>query len=124
MSESPERIGFSDYYQSRVYSVLFRWIDRRKVGVIRRALSALPKDSLIVDIGAGTTDMCLVRGYYPTPDDQVSYPVAGDAVDNALSDNITRRWPDLKLSRVTITKLKEQYSFVGDNDEKAKVKLK
>ena len=51
------------------------------------------RHSLIVDIGAGTTDMCLVQGYYPTPEDQISYPVAGDAVDNGLNESIMRRWP-------------------------------
>jgi rod shape-determining protein MreB len=81
------------------------------------------RHSLVVDIGAGTTDLCLVQGYYPTPEDQVSHPVAGDAVDNALNEAIRRRWPDLKLTRVTVTQLKEKYSFVNSARKEAKVKL-
>ncbi len=81
------------------------------------------RHSLIVDIGAGTTDMCLVQGYYPTPDDQVCYPVAGDAVDKMLADRIRRRWPDLTLSRVTVTQLKERYSCTGSACREAKVRL-
>lgn len=81
------------------------------------------RHSLIVDIGAGTTDLCLVQGYYPTHEDQVSYPMAGDAVDSALADAIQRRWPDLKLTRVTVTQLKEKFSFVGDERGEAKVKF-
>ncbi len=81
------------------------------------------RHSLIVDIGAGTTDMCLVQGYYPTPEDQISYPTAGDAVDKVLAEKIARRWPDLKLSRVTITKVKEQFSFVGDARKEATVRF-
>ncbi len=81
------------------------------------------RHSLIVDIGAGTTDFCLVQGYYPTPEDQVCFPVAGDAVDKTLADRIRRRWPDLTLTRVTVTQLKEKYSFVGAARGEAKVKL-
>ncbi len=81
------------------------------------------RHSMIVDIGAGTTDICLVRGYYPTKEDQVSYPVAGDAIDNKLSELIRRKWPDLNLTRVTVTRLKEKYSFVEAQREEANVKL-
>lgn len=81
------------------------------------------KHSLIVDIGAGTTDLCIVRGYYPEAEDEVSYDIAGDAVDEALRTGIQRRYPDLQLSRVTVTQLKEKYSFVGDRRKEAMVKL-
>ncbi|MBN1419736.1 MAG: rod shape-determining protein [Planctomycetes bacterium] len=81
------------------------------------------KHSLIVDIGAGTTDLCIVRGYYPDAEDEVSFDVAGDAVDEALRTGIQRRYPDLQLSRVTVTQLKEKYSFVGDGRKDAMVKL-
>jgi len=80
------------------------------------------KHSLIVDIGAGTTDCCLVQGYYPGPDDQFSVPIAGDAVDQAMADAIAKRFPDIKLTRVTITKMKEKHSFVG-KDKSANVKV-
>lgn len=80
------------------------------------------KHSLIVDVGAGTTDCCLVQGYYPGPDDQISVDVAGDAVDEALASAIARRFPDIQLTRVTITKVKEAHSFVGKK-KGANVKL-
>ena len=79
------------------------------------------KHSLIVDIGAGTTDCCLVQGYYPTADDQVSVPVAGDTIDQKMQEVIQRRFPDVKLTRVTVTKMKEQHAFVGKKRD-AKVK--
>jgi rod shape-determining protein MreB len=80
------------------------------------------KHSLIVDIGAGTTDCCLVQGYFPTADDQTSVAVAGDTVDEKLSELIARRYPDIRLTRVTITKMKEANSFVG-KDKTANVKV-
>jgi len=80
------------------------------------------KHSLIVDIGAGTTDCCLVQGYYPTQEDQVSVACAGDSVDQKLSELIARRYPDINLTRVTITKMKESNAFVG-KDKTANVKV-
>jgi rod shape-determining protein MreB len=71
------------------------------------------KHSLIIDIGAGTTDCCLVQGYYPGPEDQISVNVAGDAVDEALQKAIAQRYPDIQLTRVTITRMKEANAFVG-----------
>ncbi len=81
------------------------------------------KHSLIVDIGAGTTDLCLVRGYYPNSDDQVSFPNAGNFIDSLVLKGVERRYPDLKLTPVTITQLKEQHSFVDGFVRDAKVKV-
>jgi rod shape-determining protein MreB len=81
------------------------------------------KHSLIVDIGAGTTDLCLVRGYYPNADDQISFPRAGDFIDNELARLVHRRYPDLNLTRVTLTELKEKHSYVGPETREALVKV-
>jgi len=81
------------------------------------------KHSLIVDIGAGTTDLCLVRGYFPTTEDQISFPRAGNSIDEALYQGIGRRYPDLRLTRVSITQLKERHSFVSGCPRDAKEKV-
>lgn len=81
------------------------------------------KHSLIVDIGAGTTDFCLVRGYYPTTEDQISYPRAGNYIDDMLLKCIQRRYPDIKLTRVTVTQLKEKHSYVGSDAHQVPVKV-
>lgn len=81
------------------------------------------KHSLIVDIGAGTTDFCLVRGYYPTAEDQTSIARAGNLIDDNLLKGIQRRYPDIKLSRVTVTQLKEKHSYVGPDVRSTPVKL-
>ncbi len=81
------------------------------------------KHSLIVDIGAGTTDLCLVRGYFPSAEDQISFPKAGNFVDDMIYQGVSRRYPDLKLTRVSITQLKEKYSFVRGYPRDAKVKV-
>lgn len=71
------------------------------------------RNSLFVDIGGGTTDICLVQGYYPTANDQVSISFAGDKVDALFADAILKTYPDCELSNITIRNLKEQHSFVG-----------
>lgn len=70
-------------------------------------------NSLFIDIGGGTTDLCLVQGYFPTADDQISLPFAGDAMDEILAGEIDRQYPNTGLSRQRIRDLKEAGSYVG-----------
>ncbi|HTH49657.1 MAG TPA: rod shape-determining protein [Candidatus Limnocylindria bacterium] len=71
------------------------------------------RNSLFVDIGGGTTDVCLVQGYYPTADDQISLAFAGDKVDALFYDAVRKTYPDCELSTIKVRELKEQHSFVG-----------
>jgi rod shape-determining protein MreB len=73
-------------------------------------------NSISVDIGAGTTDVCLVQGYFPTTDDQVSIAFAGDRVDELLRAAIRREHPDVDVSLVRVREIKEQHSYVGKLD--------
>jgi rod shape-determining protein MreB len=71
------------------------------------------QNSLFVDIGGGTTDVCLVQGYYPTAENQISEAFAGDKVDALLNDAIRKTYPDCALSILKIREIKEQHSYVG-----------
>ena len=71
------------------------------------------QNSLFVDIGGGTTDVCLVQGYYPTADNQISEAFAGDKVDVLLNDSIRKTYPDCALSLLKVREIKEQHSYVG-----------
>lgn len=75
------------------------------------------RNSLYVDIGAGTTDVCLVQGYYPTAEDQLSLPFAGDKVDALLQEAIRKTYPDCELPIIKVREIKEQYSYVGQAPE-------
>ncbi len=75
------------------------------------------QNSLFVDIGGGTTDVCLVQGYFPLPDDQISFAFAGDKVDGLLNDAIRKTYPDCALSMHKIREIKEQHSYVGKLDQ-------
>lgn len=70
-------------------------------------------NSLFIDIGGGTSDLCLIQGYFPTMDDQISLAFAGDAVDKLIEDDLLRTYPNNGLSRATIRQIKEEHSYVG-----------
>lgn len=70
-------------------------------------------NSLFIDIGGGTSDLCLIQGYFPTPDDQISLAFAGDAVDKLIEDDLQRTYPNNGLSRPTVRQIKEEHSYVG-----------
>lgn len=71
------------------------------------------KNSLFIDIGAGTTDLCKIHGYYPEPKDQTSIARAGNDIDRHLAEGIKMKYPDSNLTDISTTRLKEQNSFVG-----------
>lgn len=81
------------------------------------------RNSLIVDIGAGTSDLCLVQGYFPTAEDQVSIPFAGDKVDASLAESLRKAYPDVTLSQIKIREIKEQNSYVGKVEAPISVNL-
>ena len=81
------------------------------------------RNSLVVDIGAGTTNVCMVQGYYPSGDDQISLPFAGDKVDALLGEAIRKNYPDITLSQVKVREIKEQHSYVGKLDAPVMVSL-
>jgi len=70
-------------------------------------------NSLFIDIGGGTSDLCLIQGYFPTTDDQISLAFAGDAVDKLIEDDLQRTYPNNGLSRATVRQIKEEHSYVG-----------
>jgi rod shape-determining protein MreB len=85
-------------------------------------------NSLFIDIGAGTTDLCLVQGYFPGPDDQISFNHAGNNIDAEIRAGLEKRYPDMRLSDVQIRQIKEKHSYVGPSrrplDEKVIVQGK
>jgi rod shape-determining protein MreB len=70
-------------------------------------------NSLFIDIGGGTTDLCLVQGYFPSREDQISLPFAGDAIEELIQTDLNRSYPNNGLSRLKIREIKEAYSYVG-----------
>ena len=57
--------------------------------------------TMIIDIGAGTTDFCVMNGRYPTDDDQRTLTHAGDSVDEQLVPPDPRPATPRRTSRST-----------------------
>jgi rod shape-determining protein MreB and related proteins len=73
----------------------------------------LLQGSLIVDIGAGTTDLCLMLGTLPRDEDQRSLVQAGDFIDEQLAQLLAESFPRARFSRNMVRQLKEKHGFVG-----------
>ncbi len=70
--------------------------------------------ALVIDIGAGTADFCVMQGRYPTDEDQRTLPNAGDAIDEQLAKLLRERHPEAQFSIHMIREWKEKSSFVGE----------
>lgn len=73
--------------------------------------------TLIIDIGAGTSDFCVMKGRYPTEDDQRSLTIAGDSIDAHLQHGIQTRYPNARFTIFMVREWKEKHSFVGEPPE-------
>jgi rod shape-determining protein MreB len=69
--------------------------------------------SMVVDIGAGTSDFVVMKGRYPTDEDQRTLTTAGDFVDDQLMKLISHKYPDAVFTVYMVREWKEKHSFVG-----------
>jgi rod shape-determining protein MreB len=80
-------------------------------------------ETLVVDIGAGTIDICPIYGTYPKEEEQVTLSVGGDAIDEAFYRALQELHPEAQLSLNMARTIKEKYGFVHDVNESAVVSL-
>jgi len=69
--------------------------------------------TLVIDIGAGTTDLCRVYGTVPSPEDQMHVNFAGDYIDAQIIAEIQRKYAGAQVTKDMARRWKEDYSFVG-----------
>jgi len=79
--------------------------------------------TMIIDIGAGTTDFCVMNGRYPTEEDQRTLTNAGDAIDEHLATLVRNKLPDGRFSIFMVRDWKEKGSFVGEPKKPVVVKV-
>ncbi len=79
--------------------------------------------SLIVDIGAGTTDLCRVHGTLPDPEDQITSSKAGDFIDKEFIKLLSETYTNVSVTQDMARRWKEQYSFVGNTDKEIIVEV-
>ena len=81
-------------------------------------------NSIIVDIGAGTVDVSIMRGALPGAKDQITFYKAGSYIDRRLEAAITASYPQVQITRNLVRKIKEKYSFVGKPEKQVVVTLR
>ena len=79
--------------------------------------------SIVVDIGAGTTDVARIYGTFPSEDDQVTVSEAGDWIDNRLMELVAKKFTGAQLTKDMVRKWKEAGSYVGGDEKEQMVEL-
>jgi len=80
-------------------------------------------NALIIDIGAGTIDFCIMHGTIPSEEDQRTIFTAGDQIDEQLFNYLKEKYPNSKFNKNMVRQFKEKFSFVQDINEQIQVEL-
>ena len=80
-------------------------------------------DVLVIDIGAGTTDLCRMHGTMPDDADQITVTYAGDWVDNRFTELVKESFPEAQFSVLMLKDIKERYASVADQVDRVVVDL-
>ncbi len=80
-------------------------------------------DVLVVDIGAGTVDLCRMHGTMPEDADQLTVYYAGDYIDQEFAKRIKAAHPEADFSIGMLKRFKEEYASVADQMERAIIEL-
>jgi rod shape-determining protein MreB len=80
-------------------------------------------DVLVIDIGAGTTDLCRMHGTMPEDADQITNNYAGDFIDDQLTELLKESCPGASFSSQMVKLIKEKNASVSDNMERVLVNL-
>jgi len=80
-------------------------------------------ETLVIDIGAGTVDLCRMHGTMPEPEDQITLDTAGDFVDRQFLNNLKKSYPEAQITIHIVKEIKEKYSTVEETVEPIKVTL-
>ena len=78
-------------------------------------------NTMILDIGAGTVDFCIMHGTVPMEEDQRSILMAGDYVDEQLLKLLSEKHPEADFSLNMARRFKEKHGFVGGSKRRVKV---
>jgi rod shape-determining protein MreB len=80
-------------------------------------------NTLVIDSGAGTTDLCRLHGTMPKAEDQRTHEIAGDSIDLELARLIKEKYPQAQFSINMIRAFKEKYSSVSTHMDPALVDM-
>lgn len=80
-------------------------------------------NALIIDIGAGTVDVCRMHGTIPSDEDQITTFKAGDYIDKVFLDLIAKKYKEAHLTIHMVRKFKEENAFVSERGESVSIVL-
>jgi len=73
--------------------------------------------AIIVDVGAGTLDICRMSGTIPEETDQKTLFIAGNEIDKIFCELMEDKIPGIHITLNLARKIKEEYAFVGEEPE-------
>jgi len=79
---------------------------------------------IVVDIGAGTVDICGVKGSIPGNKDQITIVKGGDYIDERLESTIQQKFYDVQITKNLVRTIKEHHAFVGPSAQPLKITLR
>jgi rod shape-determining protein MreB len=79
--------------------------------------------TLVIDMGAGTVDICPMNNAFPQEEEQVTIAIAGDLIDVRFTELMAELVPDAEISMKMAREIKERYGCVFNADGEVTVKL-
>lgn len=74
-------------------------------------------ETLVIDFGAGTTNLARLNGSYPREDDERSLPIGSESIDHEIVRLISASQEKTELSLNTARRIKEKYGcLLGPTD--------
>lgn len=81
-------------------------------------------NAIIIDVGAGTIDVCALRGTIPGPESQLSVLKGGNYIDRLLEAAIRDAYSGVQMDRYLAQSIKERYAFVGEAGQQVVLPLR
>ena len=79
------------------------------------------RNVIIVDLGAGTLDICRMPGIIPEEADQKTLYISGNEIDKKFIELLKEKNPGIHVNLSLARKIKEEYAFVNDGPEKVEL---
>jgi len=80
-------------------------------------------NAMVIDIGAGTMDFCIMHGTMPDDEDQKTILNAGDHIDQQFQTFLHERYPKADFTLHMARRFKEEHSFVGEPENPVMVEI-
>ena len=80
-------------------------------------------EALIVDIGAGTVDLCRMHGTMPADEDQITTTKAGDYIDQVFCDLLSKKYKEATFTVNMVRRIKEENSTISKHGDSIFVEL-